>query len=121
MGKIMHKKIKGMSYKAKVTLISLFTLLLSVGIYQVWWQDAQAAITNSQAWSSVYAGTAFPAAAGYTYSVNAGSDRLLVVAVQSTITGAATQTCAVTWGGKSLTQATGNGTTSRQAHTFLFT
>ena len=120
MGKIMHKKIKGMSYKAKVTLISLFTLLLSVGIYQVWWQDAQAAITNSQAWSSVYAGTAFPAAAGYTYSVNAGSDRLLVVAVQSTITGAATQTCAVTWGGKSLTQATGNGTTSRQAHTFLF-
>ncbi|MEI6208011.1 MAG: hypothetical protein WCP20_14610 [Desulfuromonadales bacterium] len=120
MGKIMHNKIRGMSYKAKVTLISLFTLLLSAGLYQGWQMTSYAAIGNSQAWSSVYSGTAFPVAAGYTYAVNAGTDRLLVVAVQSTVTAAATQTCSVTWGGKTLTQATGDGTTSRQAHTYLY-
>ena len=120
MGKIMHKKIKGMSRLAQAGLISLLTLLLTVGIYQVWWHDAQAAIVNSQVWSSVSAATTFPAAAGTTYAVSAGANRLLVVAVQSTIQAAATQTCTVTWGGKALTQATGNGTTSRQAHTFLF-
>ena len=120
MGKIMHKKIKGMSYKAKVTLISLFTLLLTFGAYQGWQMTSHAAIANPQAWSSVYAGTAFPTAGGYTYAVNAGTDRLLVVAVQSTVTAAATQTCTVTWGGKTLTQATGDGTTSRQAHTYLY-
>ena len=120
MGKIMHSKIKGMSWKAKTALISLFSLLLTVGIYQVRWQDAQAAIANPQAWSSIYAGTAFPAAAGYPYTVNAGADRLLVVAVQSSVTAAATQACTVTWGGKTLTQATGDGTVSRQAHTFLY-
>ena len=120
MGKTMHKKIKGMSRLAQTALISFFTLLLTVGIYQVWWHDAQAAIANSQAWSSVSAATTFPAAAGTTYAISAGTNRLLVVAVQSTIQAAATQTCTVSWGGKSLTQATENGSTSRQAHTFLF-
>jgi predicted CxxxxCH...CXXCH cytochrome family protein len=120
MGKIMRTKIKGMSLKAKTALISLFTLLLVVSIYQVWRHDAQAAIANPQAWSSVYAGTAFPAGAGYTYAIGAGSDRLLVVGVSTTATAAATQTCTVTWGGKTLTQASGDGATSRIAHTFLF-
>ena len=55
MGKIMQKKIKGMSYKAKVTLISLFTLLLTLGLYQGWQMTSFAAIGNSQAFSSIYA------------------------------------------------------------------
>jgi len=120
MGKIMHTTIKGMGFKAKIALISLFTLLLTLGLYQGWQMTSHAAIGTSQAWSSVYAGTAFPAAGGYSYTVNAGTDRLLVVALQSTVTAAATQSATVTWGGRTLTQATGDGTTSAQAHTYLF-
>jgi predicted CxxxxCH...CXXCH cytochrome family protein len=118
MGNIVRNTIKGMSLTARMALISAFTLLLTIGWFQVRQNTVDAAIVNSQAWSSVYSGTAFPGS--YTYTVPAGSDRLLVVAVQSTITGAATQTCSVTWGGKPLTQATGNGGSSGQAHTFLF-
>lgn len=101
-------------------LVGCFTILLTVGFYQVWHNDVGAAIVNSQAWSSVYAGTAFPGSYTYAITTAAGNDRLLVVAVQSTVTAAATQTCSVIWGGKTLTQATGNGTTSGQAHTYLF-
>jgi len=121
MGKIVRNKIKGMSLLAKVSLISLFTFLVTLGIYQGWQMKSHAAIAGGT-WSSVYAGTAFPATAGYTYSVAAaaGTNRLLVVAVSSTLDVASAQTCTVTWGGQTLTQATGDGGTSRIGHTYIF-
>ncbi|MBJ6725716.1 IPT/TIG domain-containing protein [Geomesophilobacter sediminis] len=124
MGKAIRSKIKGMGWQAKVTLILVCTLLTSIFMYQGLYHPGQGDATPvaTQGWSTVYGGTSFPVAGGYTYAITpaANSNRMLVVAVSSTITAAATQTCTVTYGGKSLTQAVGDGTTSAQQHTYLF-
>jgi predicted CxxxxCH...CXXCH cytochrome family protein len=131
MSKIMRTKIKGMSVAAKATLISLFTLLLTVGLYQGWQMTSHAAITAPNTWTSAYAGTTFPNSATLaTLTIPAGANRLLVVAVASTrsavgavvITdGAGTASSTPTVGGKSLTLAAGDATTTTNwTHTALY-
>jgi hypothetical protein len=79
---------------------------------------ARASISLQQAWSTVYTGAAFPTT--YSYTVTAGANRMLVVAVSSSITAAATQTATVTYDGQSLTPQVGDGATSSMEHSYLF-
>jgi len=80
---------------------------------------ASAAISLQQAWSTVYTGAAFPTT--YSYPVTAGANRMLVVAVSSSISAAAVQTAAtVTYGGQSLTRQVGDLASAGRAHTYLF-
>jgi hypothetical protein len=121
MGRVISKQIKGMSWMAKVSLVLLCTLLTSVFMYQGWYKplQSQAAVTLQQAWSQLYTGSALPGS--YPYTVNPGSDRVLVVGVTSTLNTAGTgQTCTVTYGGQTLSTATANNGTSARQHTYLF-
>lgn len=123
MGQIIRKKIKGMSWKARISLVALFTLLASTFIYQGWYlpMQTQAAISKPANWTSQYAAVAYPAGAiNAAYTVPAGTNRLLVVAISSTTTAAGTQTLTVTYGGKALTLAAGDGTVNRLNHTYLY-
>ena len=79
--------------------------------------EVSAAISAGQPWSSLYAGTSTPGTLPYT--VNAGSNRMLVVGVSTTRSTSVTQTVTVTYGGQSMTQAIGDGTTSSTVHTYL--
>jgi hypothetical protein len=80
---------------------------------------ASAAISLQSGWSTVYTGAAFPGT--YSYTVAAGSQRMLVVAVSSSISAAAAQTTAtVTYGGQSLTRQVGDLASLGRAHTYLF-
>jgi len=47
MGKVIVKNIKGMGWKAKITLIAMATLVFSVLIYQGWYKPREAASTVS--------------------------------------------------------------------------
>ena len=131
MGKIMHKKIKSMSTIAKTSLISLFTLLLMIGIYQGWQSVSFAAITGQSTWLSAYTGTSFPNSTTLaTLTIPSGSNRLLVVAVSSTTSavgavtitnGAGTAGTTPTVGGVSSTLAAGDAaTTTNKTHTALY-
>ena len=83
----------------------------SVGPY------AAAAIAASQAWSSIYTSTtAYPATVAFT--VNAGSNRLLVVAVSSSHDTAGTKTLTATYGGQTSTGSYIAGGTT-QAHVYI--
>ncbi len=120
MGRIIAKRVKGMNWMAKISLVLIFTLVFSTFMYQGWYKPkpAAAAITSQAAWSNLYAGTSLTPSASYT--VATGSQRMLVVGVVSGITAAATQTCTVTYGGVSMTIQGNTGTTSGQAHSYLF-
>ena len=69
-------------------------------------------------WTSLYAGTAFPGT--YSYTVNSGTDRLLVVGLASDITANATQSATVTYGGVSLVKQVTDETTNDRQHSWLF-
>jgi len=79
-------------------------------------------ITNPSAWAQQYASVNYPAGTiNANYTVSAGTDRVLVVAVASTRTTAGSQTISVTYGGQALTMATGDDTnTVNWNHTYLF-
>ena len=121
MGKVIAKRIKGMTWTAKISLVLLCTVLSSVFMYEGWYkpQATLAAITAQSAWgTALYSSTASPGALAYT--VGAGSNRLLVVAVSSSLNAASTQSCAVTYGGQTLTKQITDETSSAQQHTWLF-
>ncbi|MFA5375142.1 MAG: hypothetical protein WC455_05230 [Dehalococcoidia bacterium] len=80
---------------------------------------AYAAINNSQAWTNVYHAAAYPSAA-ISYTVNTGSNRLLVVAISSTRNTQGSQTASVTYGGQTLTKQITDETGSYRQHTWLF-
>jgi len=73
-------------------------------------------------WTQTYANATYPAGAAGSFTVPAGSNRLLVVAIASTSTAVGAQTVTnVTWGGKPLTLASGNGAvTTLWNHTYLY-
>src|SRR5512133_3041695 len=116
MGKIIVKNIKGMGWKAKISLIAMFTLAFSILMYQGWQQlrNAQAAVANQTQWSILGTGTVatFPA---MSLAKRAGANRLLVVKVVADY-GTATTTFqpTVTYGGQTLTRITSTDTSSRQ-------
>lgn len=73
-------------------------------------------------WTSVYGAVAYPAGNAGTYTMTAGSNRLLVVAIATTRTTVGTHSVSnVTWGGKPLTLAAGNGSLATiWNHTFIY-
>ena len=78
-----------------------------------------AALSQPGAWTQLYAATAFPAAA-MTYTVPAGTNRLMVVAISSTRTAAGTQNVSVSYGGQALTLAAGDASKATPNHTYLY-
>jgi hypothetical protein len=81
--------------------------------------SARAAINQQQTWTNLYSGAVFPGT--YSYTVAAGSQRVLVVAVSSSISAAAVQTTAtVTYGGQNLTRQVGDLASVSRTHTYLF-
>ncbi len=120
MGKVIASKIKGMSWYAKISLVLICTLLTSVFMYEGFYKPRGAQATVLQGWTNIYGANAFPSAA-IPYTVGAGTNRMLVIGVTSTVTTAtATQTCTVTWGGKTLTAGPTDKTTSSMGHSYLF-
>ncbi len=107
------KSLTSIAYK---TLTALMIVMLALTALPV--SPAFAAVSTQQAWSQVYRGAAFPGT--YSYTVNAGTNRMLVVGVSSSTTANATQTVTVTYGGQALTQQVGDGTTNARQHTYLF-
>jgi predicted CxxxxCH...CXXCH cytochrome family protein len=122
MGKKIRKSINGMSWQAKTLLVSAFTLLLTMGMFQGWFHplSTQADVTTQQNWgAALYNGAASPG--NLSFTVNSGSNRVLVVAVTSAINAAsATQSCTVSYGGVNLTEAVSDKASSAQQHTWLF-
>jgi hypothetical protein len=113
-------EMKGMSLITKVSLMLAFTIVFSIFLYDGWYgpNTAQAAIAVQQSWTKGYDAAASPG--NLTYTVNAGSNRLLVVAVTSSVSSIDTQTATATFGGSALTQQVGDGGTSARMHTWLF-
>ncbi len=79
-------------------------------------------ITTQSAWTQQYASGTYPnGTVNPTYSIAAGTNRALVVAIASTRSTAGTQSVGVYYGGVALTQATGDGTNATNVnHTYLF-
>jgi predicted CxxxxCH...CXXCH cytochrome family protein len=123
MGKVIKNKIQGMSWWLKTTLVLLLTIVTSVFMYEGWYKPMQAtaAITQQASWTSQYASTAYPSGAvNASYTIAAGTNRILLVAIASRTSTAAAQTVTVTYGGQALTLAQGDAGSSSQQHTYLY-
>ena len=95
-------------------------MILSMFFFGAGIMPASAAVANPQAWTNVYHNAAFPSAA-ISYTVNAGTNRMLVVAISSSRTTTGDQAASVTYGGQALTkQITDETTGTYQQHTWLF-
>jgi len=83
---------------------------------------ATSTITNPSAWAQQYANTAYPAGAvNANYTISAGTNRVLLVAIGSTRDTVGTQSVSVTYGGQALTMATGDDTNATNPnHTYFF-
>ncbi|SNB47900.1 CxxxxCH/CxxCH domain-containing protein [Geobacter sp. DSM 9736] len=124
MGKKLGNSIKRMSWQAKAGLVTLFTLLLTVGMYQGWYGilTSEAAPVGGNAWTSVYANQAYPNNSNYTLTIPSGQNRLLVVAIGTTRTTAGAVTIATpTFGTRPMTLAAGDaGSTTTWNHSALY-
>jgi predicted CxxxxCH...CXXCH cytochrome family protein len=112
-----------MNWTARISLVLIFTLLFSTFIYQGWYwpKKAEAAISTQQAWTNVYHSATLPGATAASFAVNAGSNRMLVVALAYSFSANATQTVtSVTYGGQAMTLQAGDAATSLSMHTYLF-
>ncbi|MCI9844383.1 T9SS sorting signal type C domain-containing protein [Flavobacterium pectinovorum] len=81
-------------------------------------------ITQPTAWTRAYNTNATSTYTGLSFSIAAGSNRILVVAVTTTFTDAGGSSPqadpTITYGGVTLTKATGNGETNGRMHTWLY-
>ncbi len=129
MGKIIAKKIQGMSIWTKCGIVAAITLLVTVFLFHDGWykpSGSYAAVTQLQPWVRVNAW--HTRAGGNSWTTNtsnymvttAQTNRILVVGISSSLPTAAAQTCSVTYGGQAMTLAAGDGTTSSVQHTYLF-
>ena len=121
MGKVIKKKIQGMSWWMKTSLVLLLTLATSVFMYEGLYKpmQAQAAITQLVAPTVVSAAGA-PATASF--ATGTGTNRMLIVGVSIKTGTVATQTCTASYGGISMTPVPGTDTsaTSAFSHTYWF-
>ena len=80
-----------------------------------------AQISNLQTWSNLYNGTSNSQNLTYAVPSGSNSNRLLVVAVTTTLqTAASNRTISLTYGGRSLTLANGDLTSNTQQHTAIY-
>lgn len=86
MGRIIAEKVRGMNWKAKISLILIFTLVFSAFMYQGLYkpQAVQAAVGNSNAWVNVYSAAPNTTSGSFTsstFTVGNDANRLLLGAV----------------------------------------
>lgn len=77
-----------------------------------------ATITNPQAWTNLYNVATSPVNVNYT--VNAGTDRMLVVGVAMALSGTATASCSASYDGNAMVKATHDEASNARQHTWLF-
>lgn len=126
MGKLIKKRIEGMSWWVKASLVLLLTVATTVFMYEGWYKprDTQAAPTLNGTWSNVYAATATTISVDVTssaYTAPAGSNRMLLVAVNYEIgTNNATLTSqTVTFGGVTVQPIATTGGALNRSHSWL--
>lgn len=122
MGKIIVKNIKGMSWKARIGLIAIFTLVFSTIIYQGWNQNrnAHAAVAVTTNWAILGTGTTGTLPA-MSLAKGTGSNRLLVVKVTAEYTASYTTfTPTVTYGGQTLTKIISTDLSGRRKVSFHY-
>ena len=83
--------------------ILVFSMVMPGGWYQPW--QAQAAISVQQDWTNPFNAASDPGTVAYT--INAGTNRMLIVAVTRGTSATAAQTCSVTYGGQTMTKVAG--------------
>ncbi|MFL5748579.1 MAG: hypothetical protein ACJ751_28155, partial [Niastella sp.] len=78
-------------------------------------------ITQPTAWANLY-NVATGTASGNTFAVAGGSNRLLVIGITTSHTSSGTvqDPTTITYGGVTLTKATGDGASSGRMHTWLY-
>jgi hypothetical protein len=81
-------------------------------------RTARAAVNMLQAWSLEYSDVVYPGT--FSYAVNPGFERLLVVAISSTRSNNGSQTVSVSYDGQPLMLAEGDGGSSTRSHTYLY-
>ena len=102
----------GKLYSILMILVMLVSL---VGISPV-----SAAVANPQAWINVYHNATNPSSVAIPFTISAGSDRMLVVAISSTQTATIAQAASVSYGGQTLTKQITDETGVYRQHTWLF-
>lgn len=124
MGKVINRKLQGMSWWLKTSLVLALTLMSTIFMYEGWYKPraAAAAITQLVA-PTVLSGTASPLSVSFAVGGTASTNRMLIVgvAVKTTaVTG--TETCSVTYGGTALTAIpdASTGSNTGYGHTFWF-
>ncbi len=118
MGRIIAKRIRGMNWMAKISLILIFTMAFSIFMHQGLYmpKDTSAAVATSTEWailgSSATTVSALPA---MTLAKGTGTNRLLVVTFLGDYGAASTVfSPVITYGGQTLTRITSTDTSSRQ-------
>ena len=130
MGNIMVKNIGGMGWKARISMIAMFTLVLSGLIYHGWRhsQDALAAVTVGTAWSNIHAAapdtnmesnTDYSTTSSGTFTAGTGNNRLLLVAVYYELDSSSSGTFSATFGGTTVTQIATTAGSSGREHMWL--
>ncbi len=116
MGRIIANKVRGMNWMAKISLILIFTLVFSTFMYQGLWKpkQAQAAVAVLQAFPNTPTITAAAITASGSFTVSAGANRLLLVAVEADSGGTNAGSFTVTYGGQTLTQSVVSDVTQRR-------
>ena len=116
MGEIIVRKVRGMNWKAKISLVLIFTLVFSTFMYQGLWKPkpADAAVAVLQAFPNTPTITAAAQTASGTFTVSAGSNRLLLVAVEADSGATNAGSFTVTYGGQTLTQIVVSDVTQRR-------
>jgi hypothetical protein len=131
MGKVLKKKLNGMGWRMKTSLILLLSLTATIFMYQGWHKpaEADAAIGVATAWTSQYGAVAYPTGVvGSAIAKPSGTNRMLVVAIGSTAVpssyttpGGFAQTVTVSYGGQPLSLAVGDpSATTVSEHTYLY-
>lgn len=101
MGEIIIRKVKGMNWKAKISLVLIFTLVFSTFMYQGLWKpkEAVAAVSTVTAWAHPSTGTTGSyTITNATFSCGTGSTRLLVAVVTAEVGTAAAANVTATKG-----------------------
>ena len=125
MGKALAKQITGMSWRAKISLVLLCTLVLSVFMYEGWYQpkNTQAAVAALNSWVNL--SQAAPALSTGTYAAGsitatAGTNRVLLVGVAIETSAATTMTSlSASVGGTALTLLKSTAATSGRSHAYV--
>lgn len=107
------------------SMARLGALVLAAGLAAVApVKQAEAAVSNLKAWTAEYNSATYPTSTivDAAYTIPAGSNRMLVVAIAATRTTAGTMAASVSYGGQALTsQVTDESTATLIQHSWIFT